>query len=368
MTPTERPVAIGIVGCGHWGRNYARVFDELVEARVVEVSDPNRKVLNEIRSRYPLVNVATERRQLIDDPRIEAVVIATPASTHFAIAREALEAGKHTLVEKPLALAEAECHALRALARARGRVLMVGHTFLYNPGIRKMKEVVRARETFGDVYYLAARRNNLGPIREDASAVWDLAPHDIAIFDYLLGEEPTVASAVGGCYLRRGRPDVAFITLTYPRGVVGHVQVSWVDSNKIREVVAIGSKRRVVFDDVNPLERIRIFEKGIAPAANGSGGGGGGEGGKDADTFGEFQYLLRDGDILSPRVEAQEPLKVLCQHFLECVRKGQEPLTGAENGARVVRVLEAIQRSLDEGGAPMEVRPCKTPQPAAMRA
>jgi len=348
-----RPTGIGVVGLGHWGKHYVRIFDWLLDdARVVQVADLERENLDAVRARHPLIDGSTSHRAVIENPAVDAVVVATPASTHHPIAREALAAGKHVLVEKPLALEEGHGLELARLARASGKVLLVGHTFLYNPGVRKVKEIIDGGGA-GDVYYLAARRNNLGPIREDASAVTDLAPHDISIFNYLLGAEPVRASAVGGSWLKPGRADAAFITLEYPGGVLAHIQVSWVDSHKIREVVAIGSQKRVVFDDLDPLEPVRVFEKGIAVD-------------RGATSFGEFRYQLRDGDIRSPHVDAAEPLKVLCSHFLACIRDGVEPLTGVAGGLGVVRTLAAIERSLALGGAPVALAPRATSPAAAV--
>jgi predicted dehydrogenase len=334
-------VRLGIIGCGHWGRHYVRIFHELPGAAVAHVADTDRAKVDSVRARHPLVRVSTRHEDLLEDGKVEAVVISTPAATHHAIARDALRSGKHVLLEKPLALRREDCAELAALAESAGRILLVGHTFLYNNVVRRMKEFFDSPE-FGTPYYLHARRNHLGLIREDVDAVWDLAPHDVAIFNYLLGRMPETASAVGGKFLSGHRNDAAFVTLSYPGNVIGNIQVSWVDSNKIREVVAIGSRRRIVFNDLDALEPLRIFEKGVTVD-------------RDVENFGEFRYLLRDGDILSPRVEVVEPLKAQCEHFLRCVEGKEKPFTGATNGGEVVRVLLAIQESLARGGAPVEV-------------
>ncbi len=336
------PTGIGVIGLGHWGKHYARIFDwQLPDARLVRACDPAPDTLDAVHERHPGIALTASPGEVTSDPAVDAVVIATPASTHHAIAAAALRAGKHVLVEKPLCLSVEEACELRDLAAAAERTLLVGHTFVYNPAVRRMKELLDA-DDFGALYYLAARRTNLGPIRDDADALVDLAPHDVSIFDYLIGAEPVRATAVGGCWLREGRADAAFMTLEYPGGILATIQVSWVDAHKIREVVAIGSRRRVVFDDLDRLEPIRVVEKGIAVD-------------RGAESFGEFQYQVRDGDIHAPRIEPREPLRVLCEHFLACVRDGARPISDAEQGIRVVRAIAALARSQALGGIPVEV-------------
>jgi predicted dehydrogenase len=327
---------VAIIGCGHWGKNYVRIFDQLSGISGVDVADPRASHLDFIGERFQRASVTADCESLLRNPEIDAVVIATPASSHYPIAIRALESGKHLLVEKPLALDPVECERLIHEADVRGLVLMVGHTFLYNDSIRKIKEVVQQEET-GEVYYLTARRNHLGTIREDVGVLWDLAAHDVSIFSYLLGRDPTAVSAVGSAHLLAGREDVAFVTLFYPGGAVGNIQASWVDAHKIRELVLITAKRRIEFNDLDNLESVRVFEKGICIE-------------RDVDSFGEFQYRLRDGDIFSPKVERREPLKTLCEHFVECVKKGERPLTDGPNGTQVVRVLKAASESMAKGG------------------
>lgn len=343
-------IRFGVIGCGHWGRNYVRVISELGDAaKLVEICDENRAGLENLKKRFPLLNITTVSDQLIGNPGIDAVVIATPAGTHAALAEKALSAGKAVLLEKPLASTLKDAVKICRVAEEKGRTLMVGHTFRYNDGVRKVKEIVGKVE-FGKPYYLSARRNHLGLIRPDVSAVWDLAPHDIEIFSYLAGAQPATVSAVGACFLKPGRQDVAFVTLTYPNGVIGNIQVSWIDSNKVREVVVIGDRQRVVFDDLNPLEPVRIYDKGAEITG-------------DVNSFGEFKLQLRDGDIRSPRVQMGEPLRSQVEHFCECVRENKPPLTGGGEGADVVAVLEAIDRSMAAGGAPSPVEPWRKEMP-----
>ena len=333
------PVSTAIVGCGYWGVNDIRVLQEIPVVTLPGVCDTSAGRLEHLQQRFHLTRAWADLADALAVADVEAVVVATPSSTHYEVVRQCLAAGKHVLVEKPLALAVDEAEALVKAARAAGRCLMVAHTFLYNPAVRKLKDCVRDH-TFGPIYYLVSRRTHLGLIRPDVNAIWDLVPHDVSIFNYLLEMLPTSVNAVGGRFLHQPKEDVGFITLTYPDGMIANIQASWVDSNKVREVVVVGGRKRVVFDDLNNLEKIKIFEKGVAISG-------------DVNSFGEFQLLLRDGDILSPKVAASEPLRNQCEHFFECVREGREPLSGGQAGLDVVRVMAAIDRSLRGAGVPV---------------
>lgn len=334
-------VRIGIIGCGHWGPNYIRNFTELSESKVVMACDLDQEKITSLRERFREIEFDVDYQRLLARSDIEAVVVATPATTHYQIVKDALCANKDVLAEKPLTLIPQEGQELVELSESKAKVLMVAHTFLYNPAIRRMKEYVHKGE-IGQIYYLQATRTHLGLIREDVNAVWDLATHDVAIFSYLLDVQPQEVVAKGGFYLRSDRCDVAFITLSYPDGVMGSITVSWVDSNKVRQIVVIGSKARLLFNDLDNLEKLRIYEKGVDVERSYSG-------------FGEFQYLLRDGDIISPKIELKEPLRLQCQHFLECVRERKTPLTDGQNGLEVVRVMAATDESLRQGGTPVKI-------------
>lgn len=334
---------IGLIGCGYWGVNYLRVMGEL-PARVLWAVDaaPERQAF--VKQRYPAVRVAESHHAMLDDPLVDAVIVSTPAITHFPLVRDVLLAGKHCLVEKPLTVDSASGRALADVALHAGKVLLVGHTFLFNAGVQKMKAVM-ASPGFGRVYYLHATRTNLGPIRDDVNALWDLAPHDVAILNYLLDSVPEQVSAVGGSFLaEKGHEDVAFATLRYPGGIIGNIHVSWADPNKVREVVAVGSEQRVVFDDLNNLERIRIFHKGVSYAQT------------DIGSYGEFRLLVRDGDIVSPRVEPSEPLKNQCRHFLEAIAGRERARSDASTGVDVVRVIEAVAESMRRNGEPVSLQ------------
>jgi predicted dehydrogenase len=325
-------IIVAVAGCGHWGPNYIRVFSGLENVTVKYACDLSKPKLERIHAQFPQVAVTTDFDSVLTDPSVDAIIIATPSSTHFQVAKSCLQAGKHILVEKPMTLTSPDAQALTKLAADNKRTLFVGHTFLYNPGVRKMKEIIDSGE-LGAIYYLTATRTHLGLVREDVNVAWDLAPHDIAIFNYLLGAIPVKIEAHGVCHLKKGREDAVFIHLVYPNSILGQIHVSWVDSNKERTVKVIGSEARVIFDDINNLERVKIFKKGIRRSP-------------DYNTYGEFQLLLRDGDIISPRIEPIEPLKAMCTEFVQCLRDGSKPLTDGQSGYEVVRVMEEIDRAL----------------------
>ncbi len=339
--PSAKQLGVAVIGCGYWGMNYVRIFNELRESRVVAVCDQSADRLKEAARRFPGVYLTTQVDDAASQPGVDAVVVCTEATTHFNVTRRLLLAGKHVLVEKPLTTIAADSEKLIDLAESNSAILMVGHTFIFNAGVRKVKEYVQ--QAGGRVYYLYARRTNLGPIRRDVNALWDLAPHDIAIFNYLLDSTPQWVSAVGGRVLRNCRDDVGFISLGYPDNVLAHVHVSWADPDKAREVVVVKSDKRIVFNDLNGVEQVRVFEKGVSTV------------GQEPLNYGEFRFEIRDGDIISPRIEPVEPLKNQCRHFLECVRTGKRPVSSGVEGRDVVRVLEAVNRSIESKGLQVEV-------------
>ncbi|MGB6843890.1 MAG: Gfo/Idh/MocA family oxidoreductase [Candidatus Acidiferrales bacterium] len=337
---------VGLIGYGYWGPNYARVFSESPDSTVTAICDGQPERLARATARFPEIALCGDVEELLRRSDVDAVIVSTPASTHFELARRALSSGRHVLVEKPLATEVEHCEQLAELAEKQQRVLMVAHTFLYNAGIRKLHECVKA-DGFGHVHYMHSTRTNLGPIRHDVNAIWDLAPHDISIFNYLLGQQPLWASAIGSRVLRNEREDVGFITLGYPDSVLANIHVSWADPNKVREVVVVGSGQRIVFDDMDDLERVRIFEKGISVGET------------DAESFGEFKLLIRDGDIVSPRIPFSEPLRNQIADFIESVSKGRKPLSDAATGTSVVQTLKAIDASIREQGRAVEVDKCR---------
>lgn len=340
-TGRSAPVGVAVIGCGYWGMNYVRIFNELPEARLIAVCDQRLGRLQEVSRRFPGVYVTTDMSDAVSRHGVDAVIVCTEASSHYDVTRGLLLAGKHVLVEKPLTSNSTDADKLVALAEANSTTLMVGHTFLFNAGVRKVKEYVRQGD--GRVYYLYARRTNLGPIRSDVNALWDLAPHDIAIFNYLLDATPEWVSATGGKVLRNCRHDVGFVSLGYPGGVLAHIHVSWADPDKAREVVVVKSDKRIVFNDLNGAEQVRVYEKGVSPVE------------EEPLNYGEFRFEIRDGDIISPRIEAVEPLKNQCRHFLQCLTTGKRPISGGLEGLHVVQVLEAINRSMENKGVQVEV-------------
>ena len=335
MTTTDqsRRLRIGVIGCGHWGKNYVRVLASGSGVELVAVADPAADKLASVRRTWPGVATFTDHRELIANAGCEAVVVATVASTHHTVASAALAAGLHTLVEKPFTLTVRDASDLIRKAERRRLTLMVAHTFLYNPSVRRIQALLR-EGVAGDLYYLKARRTHLGLIREDVNAVWDLAPHDISMFLHLLGETPRRVQAVGRSVLKRGREDAAFINLEFPSGIIGSIVVSWADANKERCLDIVGSKARIAFDDLNTLEPVRLFYKGVGP-------------GESLDSnFGEFKYLVRDGDIVSPKIDVQEPLKILCDDFVGAIRDHRPPISDARLGRDVVSVLARIDAAL----------------------
>lgn len=327
---------VGVVGCGYWGPNLIRNFSNLKTSQVVSCADLNEARLNHMRQLYPAIRTTTNFRELVNDPVIDAIVIATPVAAHYPVAREAIEAGKHVFVEKPLARSVAEGRALVELARDRKRALMIGHTFVYTAAVNKIKDLVWSGE-LGDVLYIASSRVNLGIFQEDINVVWDLAPHDISIMNYVLNARPVSVSAVGHSYIRPGIEDVAFVTLKYSQATLANIHVSWLNPNKIRSTTVVGGKKMLLYDDISSLEKIRIYDKGVTVTPH-------------YDTFGEFQLSYRYGDIMIPKLDDAEPLKIECQHFVDVVEKGAAPRSGGRHGLEVLLALDAADRSMRENG------------------
>jgi predicted dehydrogenase len=331
----ERVLNIGAIGYGYWGPKLVRNFQELPTARVTMVVDRDVSRLDQIRKTYPDVAVVRDYMELLASD-VDAVVVATPVATHFQIAQECLRHGKHVLIEKPLARNRVEGQALIDLATARNLVLMVGHTFEYNPAVEALKEIIASGE-IGRVYYVHASRTNLGIFQRDINVLWDLAPHDISILLYVLGLEPINVSACGEAYVQPGIHDVARMTVNFANQVQAHVLVSWLDPCKIRRITIVGSKKMVVYDDVEMQEKIKIYDKGVDSPDH-------------TDNYGEFQLSYRYGDIVIPRIPLHEPLKVECAHFADCILHGRRPRSDGEVGLKVVKILESAEKSLLNGG------------------
>ena len=333
-------IRIAVVGAGHWGPNLIRNFHDDPRSEVLWVVDRDEARLKEVRARFASVATSVDVADALRDGRVDAVVVATPTATHYELVRAALGAGKHVLVEKPIATEVAHAEELCALAEGSGRVLLVGHVFLYNAAVRAVKRYLDAGE-LGRVYYVSLVRTNLGPIRRDVNAAWDLASHDIAIMSYWFDAEPETASATGGAWLNPGIEDAVFATVRYPGNVLAHLHASWLHPRKARDVTVVGDRRMLTFDDLNHTEPLRIYDKQVTESASDPG---------FIDTFATFRASVRDGDITIPRITPGEPLRAECQHFLECIAAGAEPATGGRQALAVVRALEAIERSLRNHG------------------
>jgi predicted dehydrogenase len=336
-------VRVAVVGLGYWGPNLLRNLVELEDADVAVVCDARPERLATSARRYPALRTTTSFREVLLDDQVDAVVIATPVSTHFELAAKALAAGKHVFVEKPLAASSHEGTELVRRARDAGRVLMPGHTFLYSPPVVLVKELIDAGE-LGEIYFISSSRVNLGLHQPDVSVVWDLGPHDFSILRYWLGESPTTVSAVSRSCVIPGTPDVAFISLGYESGTIAQIELAWLAPSKLRRTAIVGSERMVVYDDTS-AEPVRVFNSGaLLP---------------DPETFGEYRLSYRTGDIVSPRIDSAEPLFLQLQDFCRAVREQTEPRSSASLGLEVVELIEAVDRSLQSGaraaGARMRV-------------
>ncbi len=336
-----KPVRLALVGYGYWGPNLARNFHQLEGAELAYVVDANPAALEKAQRLYGCVTAADVGVALAD-ASVDAVVIATPARTHFALGRQALLAGKHVFVEKPLTMDLAEGKALTALADSLGLILMVGHVFEFNPAVRYIKQAIDSGD-LGDLFYLYSKRVNLGRVQSDVNALWSIAPHDVSIVLYLLGQMPVAVRCQGASCLNGQVEDVIFLTLNFAGNMLCHVHASWLDPSKTREMTVVGSHKMIVYDDVSAEGKVRVYDKGAFR--------------KGDVTYGDFQYKLHSGDILIPRLDLREPLQEECAHFVACVRSGEQPLTDGQNGLRVLRVLTAGQQSLDLGGELVEVQP-----------
>jgi predicted dehydrogenase len=334
-------VRVALVGFGYWGPNLARNFHQLEGAELAYVVDANPQALEKAQRLYGCAT-STDYGAVLADPTVDAVVIATPARTHFALGEQALRCGKHVFVEKPLTMDLAEGRALVELAEECGRVLMVGHVFEYNPAVRYIKDAI-ARGELGELFYLYSKRVNLGRVQSDVNALWSIAPHDISIALYLLGQMPLAVRCQGASCLNGQVEDVIFLTLNFAGNLLCHVHASWLDPSKTREMTVVGSKKMIVYDDVSAEGKVRVYDKGAFR--------------KGDVTYGDYQYKLHSGDILIPRLDLREPLQDECAHFVACVRDGMRPLTDGWNGLRVLQVLAAGQRSLELGGELVEVQP-----------
>lgn len=334
-----KKINIGIVGCGYWGPNFVRNFNQIKGVAVKYVCDLSPERLSHIKKLYPDIITTKDYLSVLNDKDIAGVIVATPASRHYKIAREALLRGKNILVEKPISMDMNEARKMIKLASAKKKILMVGHTFKFNPSVIKLRGLIKSG-SLGKIYYIYSRRTNLGPLRKDANAIWDLAPHDISIMSFIIGKDPLSVSAQGAKYLPHNLEDVAFISLNYPGKILVHIHVSWLDPKKTREIVVVGSKKMAVFDDLNTESPICVYDKSVMKKRFR----------QDYDSFAEFQMIIKNGKVNTPQIKKIEPLSAECSHFIECIRKNKAPLTDGKDGLEVLKVLAGIHRSLSSNG------------------
>lgn len=337
-------IEVAVVGIGGWGKNLARNYSQLPEANLRYVCDLDQKKLDQAARQYPQAKLTRNFDELLDDKDLHAVVIATTAPGHFPLAKRALEAGKDVYVEKPLVLDVGHAEQLIKIAEDNKRILMVGHLLEYHPVVNRLKDMIKNGE-LGQVYYIYAQRLNLGTVRDDENALWNFAPHDISSILYMLGQEPTDVSARGQCYLQKDIEDVVFLSLNFANKAMAHIQVSWLDPHKTRKITIVGSRKMAVFDDLEANEKLRIYDKGAQIST-------------DYDSFAEY-VGLRFGDILVPYIKVSEPLSLECRHFIECVKTRRAPISDGYDGLRVVKVLDAAQRSLKANGEPVKIPPLR---------
>jgi predicted dehydrogenase len=339
-------IKVGVIGYGYWGPNLVRNFFEVTETEVVAVSDMREDRLKLVRSRYPAIEVTTDFHKLLDDPEIEAVAIATPVSTHFDLAMQALESGKHVMVEKPMTSSSEQALRLIEEADRRKLTLMVDHTFVYTGAVRKIKELVNSGR-IGDIYYYDSTRINLGLFQGDVDVIWDLAVHDLAIMDYILPASPCAVTATGINHVAGGTENLAYLTMFFEGSLIAHINVNWLSPVKVRRTLLGGSKQMIVYDDMEPSEKVKVYDKGIT--VNG-----------DRDSLYKLLVGYRSGDMYAPQLDVTEALKLEIQHFARCIRNGEKPITGGHAGLQVVRILESASLSMKQRGRLVELEPFGT--------
>ena len=345
-----KPIKVGVVGCGYWGPNLLRNFRSLPGCGLKTMCDISAERLKHLKTLYPEVKAEMNYDRMLHDGNVDAVAVATSVKMHYPMAKAALEAGKHTMIEKPMASSAAQCEELIEIAKAKGLVLMVGHTFLYSPAVKKIKEIVD-RGDLGQIRYICARRLNLGLFQKDINVAWDLAPHDISIILHLLQEFPESVNCSGSAHVTPGIEDVTSMCLRFGHDRSAIIHSSWLDPRKVREMTIVGSKRMVVYDDVAQQEKIRIFDARVERPPH-------------YDTFAEFHYAYHYGDTYAPYLKQEEPLKSECQHFLDCIEESKSPLSCGLRGLELVKILEASSASLKQGGSRIPFAHAEGPRPA----
>ena len=332
---------VGAIGYGYWGPNLIRNFVELPTSEVVAVSDLDESRLLQLRERHPQITVTTTEYRDLFALNLDAVVVATPPDTHFEVVKACLQNDLHVLVEKPLTLDSAEGQELIRIADEHNRILMVGHTFEYNPAVRALKEMIDSGE-LGSIHYIDAVRVSLGLFSSRLNVVWDLAPHDISILLYLLSSMPTSICAQGNSCVQEGIEDVAYMTMRFPGDIMAHMRLSWLDPLKTRRITVVGSKKMVIYDDLEPQEKLKVYDKRVNAI-------------RHTETYGEFGFAYHYGDVVAPYVRFSEPLRIECSHFIESILENKPPQSDGRSGLRVVQIIEAAQRSLQDGNSVIEL-------------
>jgi predicted dehydrogenase len=336
-------INVGVIGYGYWGPNLVRNLFEVEETQVTAVSDMRQDRLDVVKSRYPSIEVSTDYLDLLNNPKIDAIAIATPVHTHFELCLQALQSGKHVLVEKPMASSSEEVMILIDEAEKRKLTLMVDHTFVYTGAVRKIKAIADSGK-LGDILYFDSTRVNLGLFQRDVDVIWDLAVHDLAIMDYILPSSPVAVAATGINHVFRGTENLAYITMFFEENLIAHVNVNWLSPVKVRRTLVGGSKQMIVYDDMEPSEKVKVYDKGITVS--------------DApDSLYKALVGYRSGDMFAPQLDVSEALKVEIRHFAECIRTGAEPITGGQTGLRIVRILESASLSMKQRGKLIHLAP-----------
>jgi predicted dehydrogenase len=333
----NRPLKLGVVGCGYWGPNLIRNFRSLPDCELTMMCDLQEKRLRHLKNLYPEVEGVMDYHAMLNGAGLDAVAIATSVGLHYEMAKASLLAGKHTFIEKPMARSSVECEELIQIAETNGLVLMIGHTFLYSPPVRRIKKLVEDGD-IGELRYMSCRRLNLGLFQKDINVTWDLAPHDISIVLYIMDKLPESVNCLGQSNVTPGVEDITSLSLSFAKGRFATITSSWLDPRKVREITIVGTRRMIVYDDVQPLEKIKIYDSRVEHPPH-------------YDTFAEFQYSYHYGDMHIPFIQQEEPVKVQSQHFLDCIRQGNTPLTDGQAGLEMVRILEAGSMSLKKNGA-----------------
>ncbi|MCX8008441.1 MAG: Gfo/Idh/MocA family oxidoreductase [Patescibacteria group bacterium] len=337
----KQTVGISVVGVGYWGPNFVRNLSILPTAEIRFVCDIDPIQLKKIKQRYPSIQTTRSYKDVLDDKKTQGIIIATPVRTHFNLAKQALEANKHVLVEKPMTANSQDAETLVELAKRKNKILLVDHTFIYHPAVQKIKQLVIKKE-LGQLLYFDSVRTNLGLFQNDTNVLWDLATHDLSIMDYLLDANPKEIIAIGASHIRKDIENVVYVTVRYAGNLLGHIHVNWLAPVKIRNILLSGYKKMIAYNDMEPIEKIKIYDRSIKYKEN-------------TENISLSKYRYRVGNIESPHIDDEEALQILCRHFINCILEKEKPLTDGNQGLRIVKMLEAAQQSLKSDGKPVQL-------------